>query len=920
MSSLNPFAKVFEPRKKKASYADIAAKEEIKKEIVVSDRNRLDTSNWYVLSKNANMVPEIKSSDDDINCKLFVTKVDVSSKMSDYWCQITSKCKPLSSYVPVRDTTNNDDNNDNNDNNDSSNNKTHKTTLWHGILQSNIKYSNNILNSTIEIKNSGHVSCHDIIDIDALQIFNKIRANDSKFVTSLICSESALTIIDPVSSLDLITFLCTFNKIEMLKMVLSLDIGNMKKINYNKATLITLLQVAASSSDIEVFKSVMKLGDITMKCGNKENILHKAVKANNINLMKYLLISKESSNKININCKNKQGETPLFCVKSREAIIVLMNYGANPYIINDENDNVFGKLVRVNKYSLLNSLLATNSNNNYYKQFETMKVNNPLNIASKFGFIDCIKILLQSDRYDINARDYYTSDTPLLCACRNYQKDTIKCLLSMNADPFIECSDGFPPLILVFNDVSIINIFLDHENVVDWYSNDATFTMKLLKYVIHAFDFDLVNNNGNCKASSISICSIISYYIAAFRLIVPKKALYFLIKNANKSKSMETLQILTSENIFDNTTVIKHDISGNNSNENGFDILMEGITICSIGFNSTLLYSVSTVFAMLVNNKIVNQVFDGIIYTSYDQKYLIMFKKWLYNSYLSHDKGKSEDVLLNLSGDDIIELLHFSNEFIIESLHHDCQVAFIKNDYYSNMEVEVMHNLIASLNLDLIKSYYFDNHSVNVFDCLDSFIASTGKACYKNINFQCTDALNGDINGNGTHYDLLLVSRDDKFIYCHKVILYNFSQKFRGMIKFHDGNLESSILKLQSSSTVDELSMLLEWMYFGQINTENKTHLCRLLLLADEYIITTLSTRLEILLLEIIPDNLEMIVEVLHIAQSIDTSGFERLCVVSAYYYVNKYKNILNQYDIASNQNCADNEDLLHDALQLLIM
>ncbi len=902
MSSLNPFAKVFVPKKKKTSYADIAAKEEVKEEVTVLDRNRIDASNWHVLCKNANIVSEIKSCDNDVNCKLFVTKVDISSKMSDHWCQITSKYKQSSSHVPIKDTTHN--------NNNCNSNNSNATTLWHGILQSNIKYSYNILNSTIETKKSDDISYNGIIDIDALQIFNKIRANDSTFVSSLICSESSLTIIDPVSSLDLVTYLCSFNKLEMLKMVLLLDISNMRKMNYNKSTVITLLQVAASSNDIEVFKSVMKLGDITMKCGNKENILHKAVKANNINLMKYLLINKESSTKLNINCKNKQGETPLFYVKSRESIVVLMNYGANPYIINDENDNVFGKLVRMNKYNLLNFLLATNSNNNNYKQIEATKVNNPLNIASNFGFVDCIKILLQSDRYDINARDYYTSDTPLLCACRSYQKDTIKYLLSMNADPFIECSDGFPPLLLVFNDINMIKIFLENRHLVDYYSNDATFMMKLLKYV--------VNNNSDCQASSIS--SIISYYIAAFRLIVSKKSLYFLIKNINKSKSMETLQILTNANIFDNTIGRMPAIIRNNSNlENDYDVLVEDITICSVGFNSTLLYSVSTVFTMLVNKKKVNQIFDGIINTSYDPKYLIIFKKWLYNSYLSHDKSKSEDVLVHLHCDDIIELLHFSNEFIIDSLHYDCQVAFIKNNYYSNIEVDVIQNLISSLNLDLMQSYYLDSTNVNVFDSLHSLITSTSKTNSRNINFHCTDLPNYDIHSNDVHYDLLLVSSDNKFIYCHKIILYNYSKKFNGMIKFYNNN-ESSLLKLQLSSNIDELKMLLEWMYFGRVNTDNKTHLCRLLLLADEYIVITLTNRLEILLLEIIQHNLEMIVEVLNIIYSIDTSGLQRLCVVSAALYLLRYKDIINQYDIVSNQSCDVNEELLKDALHLLIM
>lgn len=902
---LNPFAKEFVPRKKKQSYAYIAAKDvvEVDNEVKKTDQNRINTSNWHVLCKNVNKVPEINSSYDSIDdrsCKLFVTKVDISSKMSDYWCDITAKSKNKS--PPLVE-------NKNISTNCSLN--TTNTSLWHGILQSSIKYSNDVLNSNIiENKNSYIVSENTTTTIDSLHIFNKIRADDTQFISLLISTE-ALTIIDPVSGLDLVTFLCKFGKFEMLKMVLLLDIENMKKINYSKFTMIVLLQVAAASNDIAVFKSVIKLGDINTKCGNRETIIHKAVKENNINLLKYLLINKESSSKLNVNCRNKQGETPLFFVKSRDATIILINYGANPYIINDTNDNAFGKLVRMNKYNLLNFLLTTNSNtNNYYKQVETTKVNNPLNIASYLGFIDCIKILLQTDRYDINARDYYTNDTPLLCACRNYQSDVIKYLLSMNADPYIECSDGFPPILLVYNDIKIINIFLDNKKLIDYYSYDATFMMKLLKYVINRID-----------SNDTNLSTILSYYIVSFRLIVPKKALYFLIKNVAKSSS--TLEILMNEKIFDNFNGKIHLITKENSNNgNIFDVIFEDITICSIGFNSTLLCCVSNVFEMLIVKKKEKQLIDALLHTHYDQKYILLFQKWLYNTYLSHYEGSSQNILLNLNVDDLIELLHFSNEFIIEALHYDCQIAFIKNNYYSKIDIDVMPNLISSLNLDLIQSYYShnNNNNVDVYDTINNFITSNGKDYYKNIKFKCQDVLNDDINNK--HFDLLLVSSDNKFIYCHKVILYSFSQKFNGMIKFYstDTNIDSSsILTLRLGTTFDELYMLVEWMYFGRIDTTNKSLLCRLLLLADEYIINSLTNRLEILLLDIIKEDLEMIVEVLNIIYSIDTSSLNKLCIVSAALYILKYKDIVTNFDIFSNENHNINEELVVDALNLLL-
>jgi hypothetical protein len=113
--------------------------------------------------------------------------------------------------------------------------------------------------------------------------------------------------------------------------------------------------------------------------------------------------------------------------------------------------------------------------------------------------------------------------------------------------------------------------------------------------------------------------------------------------------------------------------------------------------------------------------------------------------------------------------------------------------------------------------------------------------------------------------------------------------------------------------------MLVEWMYFGRIDTTNKSLLCRLLLLADEYIINSLTNRLEILLIGIIKEDLEMIVEVLNIIYSIDTSSLNKLCIVSAALYILKYKDIVTNFDIVSNEKNNINEELMVDALNLLL-
>jgi len=171
-------------------------------------------------------------------------------------------------------------------------------------------------------------------------------------------------------------------------------------------------------------------------------------------------------------------------------------------------------------------------------------------------------------------------------------------------------------------------------------------------------------------------------------------------------------------------------------------------------------------------------------------------------------------------------------------------------------------------------------------------------------------------------YDLLLISSDNHYLYCHKIILYNFSQKFRGMISFHDENLESSILTLRLASNGDELTMLLEWMYFGHVCSSDTSCLCRLLLLADEYIVTTLTRRLETLILVVIQEKLDILVETLNVIDSIDTSDLKKLRVVSAALYILRYKDIVNNYDIdiVNNISCNIDGALLIHAFEFLLV
>ena len=59
--------------------------------------------------------------------------------------------------------------------------------------------------------------------------------------------------------------------------------------------------------------------------------------------------------------------------------------------------------------------------------------------------------------------------------------------------------------------------------------------------------------------------------------------------------------------------------------------------------------------------------------------------------------------------------------------------------------------------------------------------------------------------------------------------------------------------------------------------------------------------------------------EVLNIIYSIDTSSLNKLCIVSAALYILKYKDIVTNFDIVSNEKNNINEELMVDALNLLL-
>ncbi len=121
------------------------------------------------------------------------------------------------------------------------------------------------------------------------------------------------------------------------------------------------LLFAAESGSFPAVRLLLKSGctlDVSRdKSG--ETILHKAVRGDNASLVSWIC-SKVAKG---VNLKNKKNETPLFLCNSRAVAMVLINNGANPYLLNDEGLDVACLAARRGKADLLSAVMYCNPGN-----------------------------------------------------------------------------------------------------------------------------------------------------------------------------------------------------------------------------------------------------------------------------------------------------------------------------------------------------------------------------------------------------------------------------------------------------------------------------------------------------------------------------------------------------------------------------
>lgn len=194
---------------------------------------------------------------------------------------------------------------------------------------------------------------------------------------------------------------------------------------------------------------------------SKRNLLSKSeidlfekIKSEDLKGVQKLLTDQRTRQKININCFNENGSTPLFvaidvdniknkngkpirCVK--QMIQLLLGYGAQ---INVQNSSGKTVLYHACEYwfdgtaVIIDLLLQNGAKPN----MESLKGYTPLRVACQMENVDVEKSLLLYNA-DINFRDN-KGETPLMHACRGNIEDGVKLLLKNNASFNSQNVDG----------------------------------------------------------------------------------------------------------------------------------------------------------------------------------------------------------------------------------------------------------------------------------------------------------------------------------------------------------------------------------------------------------------------------------------------------------------------------------------------
>lgn len=565
---------------------------------------------------------------------------------------------------------------------------------WHHILSPVIKYNISDVrdndsgsDSDNEFNNSdvrNHLIINGNLKYSELDWIKALKSNDSEMISTIINSgfdwvdttieeeeSNTITNDNKPNKISSLHYCAKYNYCICLELLVSPSISSSFDIDSrDRKYKMTAMHRAALHGHKEAIQILLNRGsDPSAKDKIGETCVHKAVRSNNNNCVVLLI----NTNKVKINLKNRRRENAMILCKTKEIAQTLLSNGSEIDNVNIDGDDILSITARRGDHKLLSTLINCNSLNRIQYQ-QLLTSNNDQNIprttaiheACKFGFENCLKMIIASELYDINSTANPEQVSPLLLSSLNGNVNMVNLLLSAGADPTIECAIGYNSLV-----AALLSKHVDCANAIIRYH--PSILQKLNEQKEHCLDvlFKHVNNNDSNQRKSdmqqyIPCIAAVILHPQGFNL--SKQFIYKICGNDNAKIMLENF---FTHNHYDmNISANKMPIYFNMDMRKwikGKEDVVINVKNNRLFSYAFLLNHASPVLANMLNDQENHRDEDGRIYLDFTNNEFPEFDLLL--SFIN----TRQDVTTNVNADTLISLLILSNKLEIQQLQYMCE-------------------------------------------------------------------------------------------------------------------------------------------------------------------------------------------------------------------------------------------------------
>ncbi len=305
---------------------------------------------------------------------------------------------------------------------------------------------------------------------------------------------------------------------------------------------------------------------------NGTTILYNLIKFNNIDVIKIIL--KKNKNIIGISIVDKKDLLGRICLhyciifNNLEILKLLLNENADPYLVNNNGDNVFFFSIKYNRIEIFNELFKKYNNFNITnKHNQTI-----LQFSIKYGNYKLINYLIDKNVINLNNIEKEYGTTILHQLVINNRNNLIEKVVDNGADitisdymgnnvihySIIENNDAMTLYFLKFNKINLDFSDIDGNTVLHLFlKNSDIYNNDILYILIEKTNLNIQDNNGDTCLHLLVMKNLIEKY----KDLLEKKELNIFIKNNNgescydifsKDSKIENLLELVSLSYYNN--------------------------------------------------------------------------------------------------------------------------------------------------------------------------------------------------------------------------------------------------------------------------------------------------------------------------------------------------------------------------------